>query len=156
MIGRFNFKHLINLKLFLNSKPNHFPNIFVKVLILETSHYRRGRAAQPTTPHVSEFQLFSDTVATYNRDFQVSHWEINSDLTSDFIHYILVIVIFVFHRPWIMHWVIWNILIVKAITPSILVRFSKFWCLSISAFQDLSFSFTEHPRGTCHVARNVS
>ena len=39
---------------------------------------------------VSEFQLFSDTVATYNRDFQVSHWEINIDLTSDFIHYILV------------------------------------------------------------------
>ena len=30
----------------------------------------------PTTPHVSEFQLFSDIVATYNRDFQVSHWEI--------------------------------------------------------------------------------
>ena len=39
---------------------------------------------------VSEFQLFSDTVATYNRDFQVSHWEINIHLTSDFIHYILV------------------------------------------------------------------
>ena len=63
---------------------------------------------------------------------------------------------FVFYGPWIMHWVIWNILIVKAITPSILVRFSKFWCLSISAFQDLSFSFTEHPRDTCHVARNMS
>ena len=58
-------------------------------------------------------------------------------------------VIFVFHGPWIMHWVIWNILIVKAITPSILVRFSKFLCLNTSAFQDLSFSFTAHPRGTC-------
>ena len=41
------------------------------------------------------------------------------------------------------------ILIVKAITPSILVRFSKFWCLNISTFQDLSFSFAEQPRGTC-------
>ena len=30
---------------------------------------------------VSEFQLFSDTVATFIRDFQVSHWEINIDLT---------------------------------------------------------------------------
>ena len=48
-----------------------------------------------------------------------------------------------------MHWVIWNILNVKAITPSILIRFSKFLCLNILAFQDLSFSFAEHPRGTC-------
>ena len=50
---------------------------------------------------------------------------------------------------WCLHWVFWKILIVKAITPSILVRFSKFWCLNIIAFQDLSFSFTDQPRGTC-------
>ena len=25
----------------------------------------------------------------------------------------------------------------------------KFWCLNIIAFQDLSFSFTDQPRGTC-------
>ena len=61
--------------------------------------------------------------------------------------FFLTFVIFVFHGPWIMHWVIWNILSVKAITPSILIRFSKFWCLNISAFQDPPFS--EHPRGTC-------
>ena len=55
-------------------------------------------------------------------------------------------VIFIFHGP---RWVFLKILMVKAITLSILVRFSKFLCLNISAFQDLSFSFTEHPRGTC-------
>ena len=40
-------------------------------------------------------------------------------------------------------------MIVKTITPSILVQFSKFLCLNISAFQDISFSFIEHPRVTC-------
>ena len=63
--------------------------------------------------------------------------------------FFLTFAIFVFHGPWIMHWVIWNILSVKAITPSILIRFSKFWCLNISAFQDLAFSYPEHPRGMC-------
>ena len=63
--------------------------------------------------------------------------------------FFLIFVIFVFHGPWIMHWVFWKVLIVKAITPSILVRFSKFLCLNTSAFQDLSFSFTAHPPGTC-------
>ena len=63
--------------------------------------------------------------------------------------FFLIFVIFVFHGPWIMHWVFWKVLIVKAITPSILVRFSKFLCLNTSAFQDLSFSFTAHPRDMC-------
>ena len=39
---------------------------------------------------VSEFQLLSDTVATFIRDFQVSHDKNNVDLTSDIIHHILV------------------------------------------------------------------
>ena len=34
--------------------------------------------------------------------------------------FFLIFVIFVFHGPWIMHWVFWKVLIVKAITPSIL------------------------------------
>ena len=38
---------------------------------------------------------------------------------------------------------------VKAITPSILVQFSRFLCLIIWAFQDLSFLFTIQKRGTC-------
>ena len=48
-----------------------------------------------------------------------------------------------------------DILIVKGITLSILVRFSKFWCLNISAFQDLSFSFAEQPRGQKRVLKLV-
>ena len=52
-------------------------------------------------------------------------------------------------QRWCLHWVFWKILIVMAITPSILVWFSKFWCLNPSAFQDLSFSFSDQPRGTC-------
>ena len=63
--------------------------------------------------------------------------------------FFLIFVIFVFHGPWIITLSILRVLIVKAITPSILVRFSKFLCLNTSAFQDLSFSFTAHPRGTC-------
>ena len=52
-------------------------------------------------------------------------------------------------QRWCLHWVFWKILIVMAITPSILVRFSKFWCLNPSVFQDLSFPFSDQPRGTC-------
>ena len=59
----------------------------------------------------------------------------------------LTFVILVFHGPWIMHWVIWKILIVRAVTPSILIRLSKFLCWNILAFQDLSFSFIDQPRG---------
>ena len=48
---------------------------------------------------------------------------------------------------WCLHWKFLDILNVKALTPSILVWFSKSWWLNISVFQDLSFD-AEHPRGT--------
>ena len=46
--------------------------------------------------------------------------------------------------------------IVKAITPSILVQFSKSWCPNISAFQDLSFDVQNTHVARAHVPRNVS
>ena len=65
-------------------------------------------------------------------------------------------VIFVFHGPWIMHWGIWKILIVKAKSPSIFVRFSKSWWLNTSAFQELSFDVQNTHVARAHVPRNVS
>ena len=46
---------------------------------------------------------------------------------------------------WCLHWIFWKILIVKTITPSILVHL----CINISAFHDLSFSFSDQPCGMC-------
>ena len=46
--------------------------------------------------------------------------------------------------------------IVKAITPSILVRFSKSWWPNTLAFQDLSFDVQNTHVARAHVPRNVS
>ena len=46
--------------------------------------------------------------------------------------------------------------IVLAITPTILVRFSKFLCLNILAFQDLSFDVHNTHVARAHVPKNVA